>query len=118
MLPSPIKLIKFERVPKKPLIVLHMEKPLNRGSQCELQLAFFGKMYNDTSEALFRHQYVDTANGEKKWYAATHFRPNLARRVFPCFDEPALKATFLLSVARQKHMTALSNMPLLNSEEM
>ncbi|KAI4458984.1 protease m1 zinc metalloprotease [Holotrichia oblita] len=117
MLPSPIKLIKIERVPKKPLIVLHMEKPLNRGSQCEIQLGFAGKMYNDTSEALFRHQYIDTVSGEKKWYVATHFRPNLARRVFPCFDEPALKATFLVSVARQKHMTALSNMPLINSEE-
>ena len=39
-------------------------------------------------------------------------QPVDARIAFPCFDEPELKATFELQVARQLNMTAVSNMPL------
>jgi aminopeptidase N len=44
--------------------------------------------------------------------------PRNARQVFPCFDEPELKASFEISVARTSRMTALSNMPVKSSEEM
>lgn len=73
---------------------------------------------NDTSEGLFRHSYVDVVTNEKKWYVASHLRPNLARRVFPCFDEPAYKVPFSISIARKKEMTSLSNMPLERTEDM
>lgn len=43
---------------------------------------------------------------------SSHHQPIEARKGYPCFDEPALKATFELHVARQTNMTALSNMPL------
>ncbi|KAL3276601.1 hypothetical protein HHI36_011973 [Cryptolaemus montrouzieri] len=45
-------------------------------------------------------------------------RPNLARRIFPCFDEPAFKAPFEVHVARKKEMVAITNMPLERTEEM
>lgn len=75
-------------------------------------------MYNDTSEGMFRHKYQDPNTGEALWYVATHFRPNMARTVFPCFDEPAYKVPFRVSIARRTNMTALSNMPLEKTEPM
>ncbi|CAJ0579771.1 unnamed protein product, partial [Mesorhabditis spiculigera] len=41
----------------------------------------------------------------------TKFEPTLARNVFPCWDEPHIKATFNLSVIHPEFLVALSNMP-------
>lgn len=43
-------------------------------------------------------------------------QPVYARQAFPCFDEPALKATFLTTLLLPPEVElALSNMPLLGS---
>jgi aminopeptidase N len=43
---------------------------------------------------------------------STHFEPCDARRAFPCFDEPNLKATFDLTIEIPNDQVALSNMPV------
>lgn len=47
----------------------------------------------------------------------TQLRPNNARRMFPCFDEPGYKTPFAIRVVRSKGTVALSNMPLAYSLE-
>ena len=43
---------------------------------------------------------------------ATNFEPTGARKLLPCWDEPARKATFTISVDTPKNRIAVSNMPV------
>ncbi|XP_036166331.1 leucyl-cystinyl aminopeptidase isoform X3 [Myotis myotis] len=61
--------------------------------------------------------YTDE-NNEKKYFAATQFEPLAARSAFPCFDEPAFKATYTVKIVREENYTALSNMPKKSSVTM
>ena len=44
--------------------------------------------------------------------ACTQFAAKDARRAFPCWDEPTMKATFGLTLVVPKDRLALSNMPV------
>ena len=64
---------------------------------------------------LYKSSYKDK-NGTTHYLAITQFEPSDARRVFPCFDEPAMKAQFQLKIIRHKNFTASHfNTPLLTS---
>ena len=43
------------------------------------------------------------------WYAMTQFEPLAARRAFPCFDEPAYKAPWQLTLRVPRDLVAVSN---------
>ena len=44
------------------------------------------------------------------WLAATQMQPSATRNVFPCFDEPAMKAKFNFELRVPRGFRALSNM--------
>ncbi len=66
-------------------------------------LAFSGRL-NQQMKGL----YEATAGNER--YAFTQFEATDARRAFPCFDEPAMKASFKITAVIPDHLVALSNM--------
>jgi aminopeptidase N len=51
-----------------------------------------------------------------RYLATTFFAPIDARKAFPCFDEPALKALFDVTLVRKTSKIALSNTPNISSE--
>ncbi|XP_053660803.1 aminopeptidase N-like [Anopheles marshallii] len=101
-------------VTSKQFYVLVLKTPLRRGDQYMVRIKYEG-ILNDYLQGFYRSSY--TANNETRWIATTQFQPTDARRAFPCFDEPALKARFNISIARTKDMISLSNMPRLRSYE-
>jgi len=69
----------------------------------------FRSPINTESRGLFLQHYQ--ANGKTETILATQMRPDKARQMFPCWDEPAFRATFQLSVKVDKKTSAVSNMP-------
>ncbi|OSC41715.1 aminopeptidase N [Mycobacterium decipiens] len=61
--------------------------------------------YSNTGEGL--HRFVDPVDGET--YLYSQFETADAKRVFACFDQPDLKATFDLRVTAPTHWKVVSN---------
>ncbi|MDO5032895.1 aminopeptidase N [Corynebacterium sp.] len=61
--------------------------------------------YSRTGEGL--HRFVDPVDGEA--YLYTQFETADAKRVFACFDQPDLKATYSLRFHTPEHWTVITN---------
>lgn len=70
----------------------------------------FGGVIQTNMAGFYKSAYKE--DGELKHMLSTQFEATDARRTFPCFDEPALKATFKVTLAIGKGLTALGNMPV------
>jgi len=92
---------------KKETVTLQFGKKFKKGP-AELDIEFSGEL-NDKMHGFYRTAY--TVNGEKRWGAATQFEATDARRCFPCWDEPARKATFQTALTVPESVMVLSNMP-------
>ena len=79
---------------------------LNPG-RWELQITFSG-ILNDKLHGFYRSTYKDP-NGQEKTLASTQFESTDARRAFPCWDEPAFKAIFQVTLVVDDKLTAISN---------
>ena len=92
---------------KKEELNITPEKIIN--GKVKLCIEFTGTL-NDRLLGFYRSQYKDKS-GKRKYLATTQFEAADARRAFPCWDEPAVKATFDVSLIIDKTLSAISNMP-------
>jgi len=75
---------------EKELLTLTLPSELAAGDHA-LALRFTGKI-NQQGQGLFYMRYQEQGSGARKVMIGTQFEATDARRVFPCWDEPAFRA--------------------------
>uniref|UniRef100_A0A8B9CA02 Aminopeptidase n=1 Tax=Anser brachyrhynchus TaxID=132585 RepID=A0A8B9CA02_9AVES len=95
--------------------VLELRGRLRAGRRYVLQFGFQGRLEEDL-DGLFLTRYTD--QGRSSMLIASQLEPTYARTVYPCFDEPAMKATFNIRIIHDPSYVALSNMPAIDTSEM
>ncbi|XP_071792153.1 puromycin-sensitive aminopeptidase-like [Asterias amurensis] len=80
----------------------------------QLYLEFTGEL-NDKMKGFYRSKYT-TPEGKEHFCAVTQFEATDARRSFPCWDEPAIKASFDVTLVVPADRVALSNMNVVSEQ--
>jgi puromycin-sensitive aminopeptidase len=85
---------------------LSLASPIAAGAY-SLKIVFRG-ILNDKLHGFYRSQYKDS-EGITHTIASTQFEATDARRAFPCWDEPALKAVYSVILVIDDKLMAISN---------
>ena len=93
---------------KTEVLSLTFSETLQTGDY-SLKIEFIGTL-NDKLRGFYRSQYTNP-EGNTEYLATTQFEATDARKAFPCWDEPDVKATFEITLIFPEHLTAISNMP-------
>ncbi|XP_052090870.1 uncharacterized protein LOC127727793 [Mytilus californianus] len=88
--------------------IMFLSEKLNQGQTYVLSLEFEGPLKDDLA-GLYYSSYK--RNDKNVYLAVTQFEATDARKAFPCFDEPNMKAKFKVTLLRKPSMTSISNMP-------
>lgn len=114
--PSPGNEVALNRTfeyPQNDFFIFELESELEIGKYV-IQMS-----YNANFSSQLNGLYISTytnEKGEKRRLATSDFEPTDARKVLPCFDEPAMKATFSTVIVHDTDYTALSNMPVVKKQ--
>ena len=95
-------------------VTLGFDEELSSG-EARLHLKFTGEL-NDKLRGFYRSKYTDS-DGTEKYLATTQLEATDARRAFPCWDEPAIKATFKVTLIIPSELVAVSNMSIVRESE-
>ncbi|XP_066184231.1 aminopeptidase N [Sylvia atricapilla] len=96
-------------------LVVQLASSLQQGQRYRLSSSFTGELADDLA-GFYRSEYTDES-GNKQVVATTQMQAADARKAFPCFDEPAMKATFAVTLIHPSNYTAISNMPAISTTQ-
>ncbi|KAL3270362.1 hypothetical protein HHI36_009410 [Cryptolaemus montrouzieri] len=99
--------------PREDFLMIYTQEVLKKDHFYLILIEFEGEISNST-DGLFRRSVVSKDGSTS--YALTNFYPVGARKVFPCFDEPNIRANFEIVIGRQEKYNSTSNMPLVKTE--
>uniref|UniRef100_A0A671V019 Aminopeptidase n=1 Tax=Sparus aurata TaxID=8175 RepID=A0A671V019_SPAAU len=92
--------------PKTQYLVIQLYGKLTQGQKYLLYAEFTGELADDLA-GFYRSEYEE--DGVRKIVATSQMHPTHARKTFPCFDEPAIKAVFYMTLIHPPGTVALSN---------
>ncbi|MHA1617836.1 MAG: M1 family metallopeptidase [Promethearchaeota archaeon] len=90
---------------------LHIHLPQPLSGEMSLHIEFDG-IHNDNLYGFYRSRM--TYDGKVTYMVTTQFEERDARAAFPCFDEPALKATFDIEYVIDVDLTGVANTAILD----
>ncbi|TKS72943.1 Aminopeptidase N [Collichthys lucidus] len=92
---------------------IQLNEALEKGKNYSLFLSFQGEMSQSLDGLYLSSYHADVAAEEgdsrERFLAATNMEPTETRRVFPCFDEPEMKAVFHVTIVHRIGTRALGN---------
>jgi aminopeptidase N len=91
--------------------VIYLKDELKHDDLITIEIEYTSDLNATDLRGFYKSSYQDE-KGETRWLAASHLGPVSARKMFPCFDEPAMKAIFTVQVTvpyRPKGYEAISN---------
>ena len=92
-------------------VTLHLDHEISAGSY-RLAISFDG-ILNRKLAGFYISTFTDDSGVERK-IATTQFESTDARQAFPCFDEPAMKASFEVALMVPADLFAASNGPIIS----
>ena len=110
---SQVEIAKIRMDPDAERAHLELQSPASPG-EWTLNLRFRGE-FNRQLTGFYLSTYRDPT-GEERRIGTTHFEATDARRAFPCWDEPDLKAPWSITLIVADGLTALSNGPEISRE--
>ena len=94
--------------PENDFFIFNLTSPMKPGYiNITMQFSY---VLEEKLSGFYKSSYTDR-HGKKQYLATTYFESTYARKAFPCFDEPAMKASFTLHMTHQSRYRAWSNMP-------
>lgn len=86
------------------------------GEELEIYIPYDVALSQTENVGIYLGNYVDKATNETRYLSQTKLEPYHARKVFPAFDEPSLKARFKIIVGRlDGKYHSLSNMEIVST---
>ncbi|XP_077988200.1 aminopeptidase N-like [Glandiceps talaboti] len=104
---TPVDIINKRIQEKYEFYIIETGEDLIEGENYIISLEYKGNLKQPTV-GLYLSTYT-MADGVQRYLAATQLQATDARRMFPCFDEPNLKATFDMIIKHRKRRHAIAN---------
>ncbi|XP_029723553.2 endoplasmic reticulum aminopeptidase 2 isoform X1 [Aedes albopictus] len=102
-----LKILRILEYPPRQQLYIELRDKLRKKTNFTLSIRWYSKMITEPDGF-----FVDVFEPEpdvKRILAATVLKPGSARKAFPCFDEPHLRASFRISLFRDRFHIGLSN---------
>ncbi|XP_055613354.1 endoplasmic reticulum aminopeptidase 2 [Uranotaenia lowii] len=102
-----LKILRILDYPPRQQLYIELRDKLRKKANYTLSIRWYSKMITEP-DGFFVDQFETDAD-VRKILAATVLKPGSARKAFPCFDEPHLRASFRISLFRDRFHIGLSN---------